>query len=541
MQGAFWIIYCIIDMTTDVSIIMLSINLVAYLKIKSAKKIAVVACFAPRLLVIVASLARLVYLYPITPHDNPAFELWIPTVCTQVQICLAIVTACIPFMRPIFMGAESGIWRGEEGEKKRAALNRGSSYGCCSYTHLKGHRRGQNSSVDSSAFTNSKGGKTPDVSPRLPSPRPFSPLTPPRLQTSSSSTSRPARSPSEHGLRLNIPTPEIHIRRATQADITSPQTASSNALSPECLSPQALLSTSDTFPLTTPTLRKPTPPPPSHSPQPTAPEVHKSSDPNVNLGTSPPRFSLFPPPRAPRYSRLPQQYSNSALSAVSERSRSASRTPTQRLSRNGTPDVRTLSPKGPVPVSPPSQSTPRFSGVLFDDPLRTKAGAGRTSTPNPPPTINTVPAPPPYQARSSNPSYHVTTPPTAHTSDPSSLETIPSYYMHTPPIVQPPALSLLNPTPPAPHASEPVPAPAPVTNQSTSPQRQRNQRILMPQNSTRMPETSPISPVTPPSFWREGDELANAAAQRGRFEEARMVDVVRVKDVRNSPQIVRPP
>lgn len=43
-------VYCIIDMTTDVSIIMMSVNLVAYLKVELGRKIAVVACFTPRIL-----------------------------------------------------------------------------------------------------------------------------------------------------------------------------------------------------------------------------------------------------------------------------------------------------------------------------------------------------------------------------------------------------------------------------------------------------------------------------------------------------------
>ncbi|KAJ4299040.1 hypothetical protein N0V90_004284 [Kalmusia sp. IMI 367209] len=83
--GVFWIVYCIIDMTTDVAIIMLSVNLVAYLKVPNSKKVAVVACFAPRILVIGAALARLIYLYPISPHNKPEFNLWIPLICTQVQ------------------------------------------------------------------------------------------------------------------------------------------------------------------------------------------------------------------------------------------------------------------------------------------------------------------------------------------------------------------------------------------------------------------------------------------------------------------------
>jgi hypothetical protein len=542
MQGAFWIVYCIIDMTTDVSIIMLSINLVAYLKIRLSSKIAVVGCFAPRILVIGASLARLVYLYPITPHDSPAFELWIPTVCTQAQVCLAIVTACIPFMRPLFLGKESSAWKPERSTRKRAALGVESSYGCCSYSYLKGHKRGQNSSVDSSAFTVSKTWKTPDVSPRIPTPRRLSPLTPPRLRTPSTSSADYTRRPSDSGLRLHIPPPEIHVRRATQVDITSPQTASSNALSPECLSPQPLLSPPQAYSPTSPRSREPSPPPPSHNSDSIASNharSHRHSESTGNFGTSPPRFSLFPQTRTPRYSRLSQQFPNPALSVISERSRSGGRTPASRISPNGTPETRTPSPNARIPVSPPTHSTPRFSRVLYDDPLRTKGTAITTSTPVPAPiTMTTPPGVAPfsslYQTHSSIPSHYVTTPPTAHTSDPSSLQTLPSYYTRTPPTSRPPTFTV--PAPPAPHPSEP--APAPGFNQPTSPQRQRNRRILTPQNTSRALEKSPVSPPTPISFWREDDDVGDSAARKRQQEEARVVEIVRVRDVRSSPRIV---
>ena len=540
MQGAFWIVYCIIDMTTDVSIIMLSVNLVVYSKTKLSRKFAVVGSFAPRALVIGASLARLVYLYPITPHDNPAFEFWIPTVCTQVHVCISIATACIPFMLPWFVGKQSSSWRGD-GALRRLALGDESSYGCCSYSYLKGHKRGQNFSADSSAFATSKSGKTPDVSPRIPTPRRLSPLTPPRLHSSWSSSGGSTRRPSESGLRLHIPTPEILVRRATQVDITSPQTASSNALSPECLSPQPLLSPQAYSPKS-PKSREPSPPPPSHDPNSTAAGnigPRQSSEPTAKFGTSPPRFSLFPQTRTPRYSRLPQQYSNAALSIISERSRSGGRTPAPGMPPYSTPERRTPSPNTRFPVSTRTHSTPRFSRVLNDDPLRTKGEAMTTSTPVPAPLITSLPVlapvPPPYQAHSSIPSYYVTTPPTAHSSDPSSLQTLPSYYTRTPPSSRPPTFT--PPAPPAPPAPEPAPEPA--SNQSTSPQRRRNRRILTPQNSSRVLERSPVSPspVSPPtpmSFWREGDGAVNTR----REEEARLVEVVRVRDVRSSPRIV---
>ncbi|KAF1976959.1 hypothetical protein BU23DRAFT_364864, partial [Bimuria novae-zelandiae CBS 107.79] len=116
--GVFWIVYCIIDMTSEVVIIMLSVNLVAYLKVRLSRKLAVVACFAPRILVIGAAVVRLLSLYPISPHDNPAFKLWIPIICTQAQASVSIFTACIPYVRPFFETAESSIRRMSQARNK---------------------------------------------------------------------------------------------------------------------------------------------------------------------------------------------------------------------------------------------------------------------------------------------------------------------------------------------------------------------------------------------------------------------------------------
>ncbi|KAF9697772.1 hypothetical protein EKO04_004375 [Ascochyta lentis] len=81
----FWVVYCAIDMSTEVFIVMLSVDLVAHLRVRMSRKFAVVACFVPRLLVVATALVRAVYLYQVTPHGNPEYELWISTICTQAH------------------------------------------------------------------------------------------------------------------------------------------------------------------------------------------------------------------------------------------------------------------------------------------------------------------------------------------------------------------------------------------------------------------------------------------------------------------------
>lgn len=546
--------YCIIDMTTDVSIIMLSVNLVAYLKVRLSRKIAVIACFAPRVLVIGASLARLIYLYPITPHDNPAFNLWIPVICAQVQACLSISTACIPYMKPFFENSETGVWRAES-VRKRATMD--DSYGCSSLTGcLKGNKRkALGNSMDSTAATSLKHTRTSDVSPRIPSPPPLSPLTTPRFITPPNSSASSSRSPSERGLRLHIPAaPEIHVRRPSA--VMTPQTASSHALSPECLSPQPLLSPPSHNVSPKHRRREPSPPPASRSPRGQVSSSHYGSpEPSI---PSPSRFSLFPQQHTPRYSLIPQQYAHanahpqpSIPPTLSEHWRSGNRTPAANVSMRRTttyvtPETRTPSSgrdfRGPHHHHLPPRTSSLATGPYgltttpYEDPMRTREPAVAITT--------TVPVPAPVDAHTSIPSYYVKTPPTAHGSSFSPPQPLPSYYIATPPSAHPPTFPL-----PARPSSQPYQAysqpyeAVPIPAVPTSPQRQRNQRILTPRNSSRRDQMSPVSPVSPPTpltFWRDESSSESAGTQRGRVQHPWAEDerMPVLRDVRSSPRIV---
>ncbi|KAF2870022.1 hypothetical protein BDV95DRAFT_71621 [Massariosphaeria phaeospora] len=507
-SGIFWIVYCIIDMTTDVSIIMLSVNLVAYLKVSLSRKVAVVACFAPRILVIGAALVRLVYLYPITPHDNPEFNLWIPVICTQVQVCLSISTACIPYMKPFFGGADPSTSKANE--LKRRGMSDGRSTATSRY--WTGHKTAkEEDSLGSTAMTSLKWGRTPDISPRIPSPLFPSPLTTPRLAPSTLSSRCPSRNPSERGLRLQIPGPETQLRRA--ADVPSPQTASSHALSPECISPQQLLSP----PTVSPSRRTPTPPPPSHSPRPRRPDAADApfdSPDSSSRSRRPPSFSLFPQQRTARYALIPQQHY-----------------PMQHL-----PSISLI-----VPQPPQSSSRNRNRISVHRMPSNTSLPRDAATT-HPPrtssriPSGDTAPPTPPKPNSSSNrstaipASYMRTPPPTRYfpasaSSSSSPPPSIPNSYLTTPSTTTPPRF--------------PVPEPP-------SPQRLRNLRVLTPQNSSRREQVSPVSPASPRTtltFWRE--ETTSSADASAGWKDGRPWDggpmpmpMPAVRDVRSSPLIV---
>ncbi|KAI5923505.1 hypothetical protein F4810DRAFT_669134 [Camillea tinctor] len=122
-QSGFWIAFGVIDILTDLLIIIASIMLVWNVQIPLSRKFVVVGCFAPRTLVIIASVCRLVYLVPISPQDDPSFRIWISVVCTEVQVCMSISSACIPAVKPLFEVIEAGVWQAEHFRRRGLSLD----------------------------------------------------------------------------------------------------------------------------------------------------------------------------------------------------------------------------------------------------------------------------------------------------------------------------------------------------------------------------------------------------------------------------------
>ncbi|KAF2790302.1 hypothetical protein K505DRAFT_364839 [Melanomma pulvis-pyrius CBS 109.77] len=122
-QSAFWIAHGVLDMITDMSLILVSFMLVWNLHIPLARKAVVVGCFAPRVLVIAAAACRVAYLAPTSAHNNPTFALWKSAVCAEVQICLSISTACMPCIKPFFAGIEAGVWQADQLRRQGLSLD----------------------------------------------------------------------------------------------------------------------------------------------------------------------------------------------------------------------------------------------------------------------------------------------------------------------------------------------------------------------------------------------------------------------------------
>jgi hypothetical protein len=283
-------------MSTELAIIMLSINIVAYLQVRLSRKFAVIACFAPRMFVLGAAIARFVLLYPGTPHSEPQYRLWVPAIMSQGHVCLSIATASIPYMVPFFKGPDDGLQRTHSAKSRMHLIDEETRRPTSS---LWFRRHNKTVALDLWRPTPSADpqyNSLPQVSPYIPAPMPLSPLSPPRSQTPL------GKQASVRGLNIYIPCRDP--RRQRSLDWASPHTESSGVLSPSCASPQALLSSSFI-----PSRKAPSPPSRIYSPMPTSSSSCYSSRTPTPALTTPhaQQFSLYPPQCSSSISPLPQK------------------------------------------------------------------------------------------------------------------------------------------------------------------------------------------------------------------------------------------
>lgn len=58
-----------------------------------------------------AAIAQLVVYWNTYHDDNASLTLYLPTVLNQVVLCSSVVTACLPYLKPLMVSLESGIVR----------------------------------------------------------------------------------------------------------------------------------------------------------------------------------------------------------------------------------------------------------------------------------------------------------------------------------------------------------------------------------------------------------------------------------------------
>ncbi|KAM7194946.1 hypothetical protein V8F33_006988 [Rhypophila sp. PSN 637] len=126
-RSAFWIVFTTLDMLSDICILLVPMAMVWTVNIPKKDKATVMGCFAPRLLVMVAAASRLAYLLRALGSSSPApgkssNGLWVSVICTQLQVCLSISSACVPSVKPLFQAIEAGVWQADDLRRRGLSL-----------------------------------------------------------------------------------------------------------------------------------------------------------------------------------------------------------------------------------------------------------------------------------------------------------------------------------------------------------------------------------------------------------------------------------
>lgn len=105
---AFWIAIWFFDMLSELVILVLPIFMMKPVRVPLSKKIFVISVFFCRITYVIASIVRLVFLPNSAQSSNFTFEDINPVITTQIVLCVSIVTACIPSLKPLLEAFNSG-------------------------------------------------------------------------------------------------------------------------------------------------------------------------------------------------------------------------------------------------------------------------------------------------------------------------------------------------------------------------------------------------------------------------------------------------
>ncbi|KAF2268656.1 hypothetical protein CC78DRAFT_540516 [Lojkania enalia] len=106
---AFWLGMSIINMLTDLALILFPIHIIVTLQMSTGKKFAILTFFGARILDIIATGIQIAYVSSFSSLD-PTLDLWKWTLTTQVVECITILTSCVPYLRPLLESIPSGLY-----------------------------------------------------------------------------------------------------------------------------------------------------------------------------------------------------------------------------------------------------------------------------------------------------------------------------------------------------------------------------------------------------------------------------------------------
>jgi len=107
-QIAFWDVIGAFDIMTDLLAILLPIYTLRVLQTTWVKKGTVMLAFSVRIIVIPLTILRLIYLNEAFKSPDRVLYDWKVAVVTQIGMNVSIITACVPFLKPVMAQLQPG-------------------------------------------------------------------------------------------------------------------------------------------------------------------------------------------------------------------------------------------------------------------------------------------------------------------------------------------------------------------------------------------------------------------------------------------------
>lgn len=115
-RSAWWTYAAAVNIATEAIILALYLMIIYNLQVSILRRSAVLAILSTRILVIAAVAAQLATFHASYSAANPTQSLWLPTILNQVVLSLNVLTACLPYLRPLMESLESSVVRVDDAE-----------------------------------------------------------------------------------------------------------------------------------------------------------------------------------------------------------------------------------------------------------------------------------------------------------------------------------------------------------------------------------------------------------------------------------------
>lgn len=127
-QTSFWLVFGILNIVTEVFLIVIPAIIMRSVQIPQAKKTVIIVVFSLRVFVAAAIIPELIFIVRAGQSEDRTFAAWPAVVCALFVQCLSIVFACVPFLKPFFGALESGMIRMDDTRRREGRSTRGGYY-----------------------------------------------------------------------------------------------------------------------------------------------------------------------------------------------------------------------------------------------------------------------------------------------------------------------------------------------------------------------------------------------------------------------------